>query len=439
MKHYFLFFLFFCFINIRNAGAAEIRVGVASVAIQLPKKVSMAGYFQRRLLLPQRRSHSHLFKASKKIHDPLKAKAIAINDGLKSIYLVSLDTVAIDPKIKMAVLDRLNAEIGPDDEIQLIATHTHSSVGGFSENKFWENLALDEFNKEIFNSMVDAIASAVYKAKKNLIPAHIEIGHGQIDQVTFNRRKNPFLDPELNLIKFIAQSGDVIATLLNFPIHGTVMDSENLELSGDIPSAFEQEFEKLTDVPAYFFSAAAGDVGPLVTQSSFLDLKKLSQKLAKSALKMYSKTTPIRIQDFSMSSISYELPKPYINITACMDLFLPEFLSKFLRIINSIPLPSDFKLPLKLTALNLGTMTFIFVPGEPTAELGSMVKKIADKHNIQRPIIFSLANAYQGYILTRNEYLKGGYESCNSFYGPDYDKNFIAAIAQLFGSIKAAR
>jgi hypothetical protein len=56
-------------------------------------------------------------------------------------------------------------------------------------------------------------------------------------------------------------------------------------------------------------------------------------------------------------------------------------------------------------------------PGEPICELGLAVKDTLHKAGIAHPCVAALTTDEIGYILTKAEYQKSGYEVTASFYG----------------------
>ena len=68
--------------------------------------------------------------------------------------------------------------------------------------------------------------------------------------------------------------------------------------------------------------------------------------------------------------------------------------------------------------LNIGDLLIVGVPGEMTAELGKEIKDSAREiTEIEFVTIGGLANEWISYILSEEEYEKGGYETSVSFYG----------------------
>jgi len=70
-------------------------------------------------------------------------------------------------------------------------------------------------------------------------------------------------------------------------------------------------------------------------------------------------------------------------------------------------------------ACRLGDLLIVGAPGELIAELGLTIKEDLRVRGIKYPVIGGLANEWISYILSEEEYLKGGYESSVSFYGKD--------------------
>jgi hypothetical protein len=68
-------------------------------------------------------------------------------------------------------------------------------------------------------------------------------------------------------------------------------------------------------------------------------------------------------------------------------------------------------------ALRVNQFEMVTFPGEPICELGLGVKDALRKAGIAHPCVAALTTDGIGYILTRKEYQKSGYEVTASFYG----------------------
>src|SRR5690606_37313165 len=74
--------------------------------------------------------------------------------------------------------------------------------------------------------------------------------------------------------------GHPVALIANYPIHGTLLNSENLQVSGDIPGSVASYFEKETGVPMLFINGAAGNLAPLDCSQSDAKTKFLNRYCA---------------------------------------------------------------------------------------------------------------------------------------------------------------
>ena len=82
-------------------------------------------------------------------------------------------------------------------------------------------------------------------------------------------------------------------------------------------------------------------------------------------------------------------------------------------------------------SLRLGELLIVGVPGEMTAELGLEIKETARRISGTRHVaIGGLANEWISYILSEEEYAKGGYESSVSFYGDTLGKTMVDGVLE---------
>ena len=67
--------------------------------------------------------------------------------------------------------------------------------------------------------------------------------------------------------------------------------------------------------------------------------------------------------------------------------------------------------------MRLNDFEMVTFPGEPICELGAAVKTALRQAGIRHPCVAALTTDEIGYILTKEEYQKSGYEATASFYG----------------------
>src|SRR5205085_4950675 len=71
------------------------------------------------------------------------------------------------------------------------------------------------------------------------------------------------VDRRIGLIKIEKQDGTPLALMVNYPIHGTVLGQENVEISGDVTGIVSEYVEQKTGAPVIFINGAAGNLAPI--------------------------------------------------------------------------------------------------------------------------------------------------------------------------------
>ena len=75
------------------------------------------------------------------------------------------------------------------------------------------------------------------------------------------------------------------------------------------------------------------------------------------------------------------------------------------------------------------------MPGEVIAALGLQIKQEAQRQGYWPVAIIGLANGYIGYILTEEEYHRGGYEPSVSFYGPKLGQSIEKGLLEVIKAL----
>lgn len=218
----------------------------------------------------------------------LWARAFIIGDGDQRVVFVSADTWAFDSGAKQELIKKLKAD--PElsqyytaQNICVSATHTHSSVGGFS-HYFLYNAPNGGFVPESMFAVVAGIYEAIKRAHDNLQAACIYVNQGELSNTGWNRsesayRNNPQqerdrysqnTDAEMLLLKFMGENGAELGMINWFAIHADTIGPENTLISGDSKGHAAYQFEKAkgTDYRegegfvAAFAQADSGDSTP---------------------------------------------------------------------------------------------------------------------------------------------------------------------------------
>jgi hypothetical protein len=378
------------------AAAGELRAGVGKAEITPPKGTPLGGYEARK------------GAGSTGVHDPIYAKALVLDDGATRLVIVTSDLVGTNPKMA----DRAARAAGvPREQVMVTASHTHSGPGAYGE-PFFANIVLGKYSQQVFNHMTEGMTRAVKDAVGSLQPASLAIGEAELPKFMRNRRKLMIKDPALWLLRVDTADGKPLAALLNLTAHGTVLDKDNLELSGDWMAFTQALMEKeVPGLTALYSNGAEGDVSPNIpdNSSNFMGAAEQGEKGGRAALELYRTLKPARNVTLGFKSSMLELP----------DTLGAKLIGAGKQTLIQVFTVNDAAL--------------ISVPGEMITQLGLALKEHARRQGIAHPVIMGLANDHLGYFLTRAEMKKGGYEARISFFGDGFGEELTLALARLIG------
>src|SRR5262245_33285826 len=152
----------------------EVLAGFGVADMTPPIGVPLAGYSNRRAGISQWFSadpYAALFNPSKSVHDPIEARAMAIErDGHRLVFL-RLDLIAVSADLIAAIRAKLADLSIPEDHLIVSATHTHSGPGAWINSTMWALIGTDRYRPEVFAGLVAGSEKAVRAALADLAPA----------------------------------------------------------------------------------------------------------------------------------------------------------------------------------------------------------------------------------------------------------------------------
>lgn len=227
--------------------------------------------------------------------DPLHTRVIALSDGTNTALIVSNETGKgpYGPLFAQELADHVGL---PLEAIFYTATHAHATPEitkeiDMSYITFEEGAEVDNMQK--WGRLVyDQMMAAADEALANMQPAKVGIGYSE-SYVNVNRNArytdengnyywgqgygfDGFSDKTLAAIRFEnAETGDPIAFIVNYAVHGVMMyankciDGEtgvSADITGFVSTALESQNEGAV---AVYLSGAAGDQNPIFGNEYF--------------------------------------------------------------------------------------------------------------------------------------------------------------------------
>ena len=250
--------------TLTGAGSGDFRASCVKVDITPETPQWLLGYGPRQ---------------SEGVHDRLYHRIVAMDDGKMQFFLVSSDLAAISPAFYEKFCRELEAETGiKSRQVWWTLTHTHSApeVGSPGIVRIMlPNRYLHEPNPEYSEWVKARLIEGVREARSKLEPARLAVTTGY-SMANINRRAidvdgsaslgmNPDgpVDRQIGLIRLDRPDGSPLGLIAVYAMHGTVLGSENLLISGDAQGIVAEYVEEKVGAPMLYVNGAAGNIAPI--------------------------------------------------------------------------------------------------------------------------------------------------------------------------------
>ena len=395
------------------ADSAAVLAGVGRVDLTPPMsmKAALGGYGERQS------------KPAVGVHDAVLAKAVMLTQGDKKFVLVTADVLAFPYQFKAAVMQRLAADGWNANQVLLLPSHSHTSFDmmALHPGNVFQNRQVGLFHKELYEYAADKLAQVVRDAGKKVVP--ILAGSTTVSVPDRNRNRRRGLtthDTALTVTRIDTAKGEPLAVLVNWTAHPTFMDENDMMFSGDWPGQLQRTVEALVGqgVTTLYYNGAEGDqspVPPANCSSHWERAERYGREMGIFAWRAWETIKPREVRAFAYHTETIPLPKrqwhPDFMKTGGAEYGLDEAkMQGFVEQLNPTETHS--------TCLRLGDLVILSVPGEMATELGMEIKsKAREFAHASSVAIGGLADEWVSYILSAEEYRKGGYEASMSFYG----------------------
>lgn len=386
----------------------NFRAAVVKIDITPDTPQMLAGY-------PERKSTG--------VHDHIFHRIIALDDGTSQFFLVSTDNCKMSPAEYDKVAEMLQKQFGINRQnFWWSVTHTHSApeLGTpglsiiFLPERYKHPLPND-YTEFVEKKLIEGIA----EARQKLAPARLGIGWG-FSRANINRRSvdldgmatlglNPdgATDHRIGLMRIDKEDGSPMVLIANYPIHGTDLGPQNLNISGDVPGIVSEYVEQKVGAPVLFINGAAGNLAPIYSvypTPGAGHLKEFRVLLGDKIIDANRTISTAGKVTLSTGILTIETPRK------AMD--WPEELNNYTRTTSAGV--KMVRLPVRFLKIN-EDIAIWSAPLELFCEISNEVRD-------RSPFPFTLYYGYTcgnlGYMLTSEEWPKGGYEPTVSPFTP---------------------
>lgn len=376
--------------------------------------------------------------------------------------------------------------------IRLSTTHTHS--GPMLTAEYYPDYEAEV--QSYVQDLLQKIKEAALEAVNNRIEVTIGAGTGSCG-VAVNRRQhlaegrtvtgtNPqgIMDPAVGVIRFDDKQGQLVATIVHYSCHPTVLGYENTLYSPEFPGVTKRVMEQTVGGTCLFLQGAAGNIGPGYEGfgTNLAEMKRIGTRIGCEAAKVALEisTVPVtrhftgvvesgaplgiwqtRRQDpaspsFQVVNRKFQLPlKVQLPIEEAREIaysyrdqllklqteHAPESLIKevtfkakraYFALERSERYYGKQFTDVIVQFIRMGEIVLIGSPIEPFVQIGLEIKK-------RSPFEFTLysgySNGWLGYLPMREDYPLHGYEVDTTPYSPDAAEQLIEEVVNALISM----
>ncbi len=369
------------------------------------------------------------------VHDPIYARVLALRYGDQQAAIVALDHLLVPGSLTREVL---NATRLKPDQLFMAASHTHCAPDamGMNERMRFPIPGVATFVPEFLRFTAARVSEAVQQAFARLQPARLALHAEPIPNLNRNRRGRGITDPTMTVVRVSTPTRKPIALLVIYAAHPTIYPHTMMEVSAEFPGVLQNGLEQTIGdgTIALYLNGAQGDVSPVADEGStdHERVQRYGNRLKTHALRLLERATPVkpRLKTLQVRvSLPPARPHPEFQQSAGREYKVPEsLLNELVRQIVPAQAPVSLML--------LGELLMVGFPGEPITALGLEARRIGQAHGFRTVAPVALVNDWIGYILTRDEYEKGGYEATVSFNGAELGNVIMQGVQEAIAALR---
>lgn len=403
----------------------QLKAGIATVDITPHVGVQLAGFSSRS-------------KPSEGVHDPLRSRALVLDDGDTRFALITNDILSVNYEIIDALKAAIEDECGiAPERVMINCSHTHSgpvtsSAGG--------TYSADDCYMHLY---IRKIVGAVKMAIADLQPARVGAARTDV-QIGINRRertpdgsttlgRNPDLPvaPYVDVCRIDSPEGEPRAIFFSHACHPVTMGGDSYIISADYPGRAQAVVEAVfPGAQAMFAQGCSGNINSEPVNGAFSDVWRLGSALGGAVVKaaaMIDTDGEVRLSSaFEPLELPLEDPPPldeakeqaesaeasFTQAKESGDEGSANIRSSGVRWAQRVLKlaeegATDLKMRYDLQALAINDLAIIGLPGEVFVEYQLNIDAASP---FAQTTVLGVTNGCPSYIPIADEYQYGGYE-----------------------------
>ncbi|HYI01114.1 hypothetical protein [Hyalangium sp.] len=385
---------------LRGQARAEgaLRAGAAKVVLPPPFPVVVAGY------PPPRPNASQA-------DPPLHARAVILQAGETRVGLVSLELLSVTGPMVAQIRERAS-DLGLHG-VLVFASHTHSSFGGYDGRLVAQLVGTGRYRESAVDTAVSAASEALHQAAAALADVTLEVGRAAEPGLVLTRSGGETPDGALTRVVLRGASSPV-AELLLFAAHPTMVPRQREYVDPDYPGRLSELREAQGGV-VLVLQGAVGNASVAFNEGQGVER---ATAFAQALSGLVDRASPMATPGptrLAVARAEVALPRPDASrlvpvlTRAAGDNFLCHSAARVAEV----------------SALALGPLELITLPGEPTTGAGQVLAGRTGATGV-----LGLSGDYLGYMETPELVAQGAGESRRQYYGSSLLER-LGAAAQL--------
>jgi len=370
----------------------EFSVGFGKVNITPSRPMATAGYGNR------------LGAPYYLVHDSIFVRSMVITNGVERAAIVSADLLIMPPTVTRILPQKLAAIGFSLDNTYLSATHSHNSIGQWSEGA--TQFIYGPYEDSVVNFIADGIVRSIAHAASDVTSSVIKSGSIAVPGAVENRviDDGPE-DPWMRVLE-IHRSDSTTALLMTYAAHATCLSSKTLELSRDYPGMVVDMLEENGYDFAMFLAGGVGSHTSASSDHNWTCMAWMATQLTGAFFSNRDKMQFISDSSLVMARIPLELSDPQVKIAGGWKVRSWLFRSAF------------GEYDAYITGLRIGDVVMLGAPCDFSGEFNASLDSTAASLNL-KSIVTSFNGGYIGYVTPGKYYDVHHYETqLMNWYAP---------------------
>ena len=437
-----------------------LKAGFARVDMTPPLGTPLAGYFEMRY--------------ADGVLDPLSLNALALNDGEKTIVIITSDVLMIRMDVCNTLREMISERTGvPADHILINSLHPHTSlrIGGrvgkgspVVTDQAYLNVFYRKFC-DVAQMAISDLADATFSTAVQHAVADISfvrryyLKEGRLVTNPFDQTPDQIQGPaaksdnDVRLVRFVREGAKDIA-LVNFATHPDVIGGT--KISADWPGFVRRFVEEGQNAHCIFMNGFQGDTNHInfmvkkedrfPNGKRYLHAEYMGRVVADTVAQMWDKTVAhdnykifaemrcVFNKCSTRGEEHYAECRAFIDRYNAGDYSVKRTPSGFdvpeaTRIAWIPEQPVYHKIP--VTVLGMGDVAFFGLGGEPFTEYAHNARAACPDKFV---LTATCANGGEGYLPSQQAFEQGGYEVVCSHFTDTLEKDVMGAAVEMLKS-----